>query len=86
MEHLQDCMTCRETQLEAWAEDMQDPVTNRVAMTLIKDNPEVATMDVRPKPEWRPRQSEGAGDEAGQAGDEQRERLIVRRRKRVRQV
>ena len=30
VEHLQEPMACRETQLEARAEDMRDPVTKRV--------------------------------------------------------
>ena len=36
VEHLQERMACRETQLEARAEDMRDPVTKRVEMTLIR--------------------------------------------------
>ena len=57
-----------------------------VEMTLIRYDPQVATMDVRPQPDWRLRQSEGAGDEAGQAGDEQRDCLTARRRKMMRQA
>ena len=86
VEHLQERMACRETQLEARAEDMRDPVTKRVDMTLIRCNPQVTTMDVRRQPDRRLTQSQEAGDEARRVGDEQRERLMDRRRKRVWQV
>ena len=36
VEHLQECMACREAKLEARAEDMRDRVTKRVDMTLIR--------------------------------------------------
>ena len=39
VEHLQERMVCRETQLEARAEDMRDPVTKGVEMALIRYNP-----------------------------------------------
>ena len=86
VEHLPERMACRETKLEARAEDMQDPVTKRVEMALIMYNPQVTTMEVRPQPDWRLRQSEEAGEEEGQVGDEQRERLMARRWKKERQV
>ena len=40
MEHLQERMTYRGAQLEARAEDMQDPVTKRVEIALIRYNPQ----------------------------------------------
>ena len=55
-------------------------------MALIRYNPQVTMMDVRPKPDRRFRQPEGTGDEAGQVVDDQRERLMARRQKRVPQV
>ena len=79
-------MACRDAQLEARAEDMRDPVTKRVEMALIRYNPQVTMMQMRPQPDWQLRKSEGARDEEEQEGDEQRERLMARRRKRVRQV
>ena len=82
VEHLQERMACREAQLEARADEMPDPVTKRVDMALIRYN----MMEVRRQPEWRLRQSEGARDQEEQEGEEQRERLMARRRKRVRQV
>ena len=36
VEHLQEHMACEETQLEARAEDMRDPVTKQVEMALIR--------------------------------------------------
>ena len=85
-EHLQERMACRETQLEARAEDMRDPVTKRVEMALIRYNPKLTEMEVRKQPDWRPRRSGGeAGVEDGE-GEEQRERLMARRRRRIRQI
>ena len=86
VDHLQGRMACREMQLEVRAKDMRDPVTKRVQMTLIRYNPQVTTMDVRPQPDWRVRRSEEAGEEAGQAGNERKESLMARRRKTVRQT
>ena len=43
-------------------------------------------MEVQPQPDWLLQQSEGPRDEVEQDGDEQRERMMVRRRKRVGQV
>ena len=48
VEHLQERMASREVQLEAWAEDMRDPVTKRVEMALIRYNPQITEMEVRP--------------------------------------
>ena len=67
VEHLPERMTCRETQSEARAEDMRDPVTERVEMTLIRYN-QVTTIDVQPQRDWRLRLSEEAGDDEGEAG------------------
>ena len=83
VEHLQEHMACREAQLEARAEDMRDPVTERVEMTFIGYNPQVTVMEVRPQPDWRLRQSEGAEYKEEQEGNEQREHLMAHRRKRV---
>ena len=77
---------CREARLETRAEDMRDSVTKRVEMALIRYNWQVTMMEARPQPDWRLRQMGETGDEEGQVGDEQRERLMARRRKRVRQV
>ena len=86
VEHLQERMACREAQLEARAEDMRDPVTKRVEMALTRYNPQVTMMEVRPQPDWRLRQSEGARDGEEREGDQQSERLMAYRQKRVRQV
>ena len=55
-------------------------------MALIRYNPQVTMMQVRPQPDWRLQQSEGTRDEEKQEGNEQRERLMARRRKRVRHI
>ena len=55
VEHLQERMACRETQLEARAEDMRDPVTKQVEMALIRYNPKITEIEVRRRPDWRPR-------------------------------
>ena len=86
VEHLQDRMACRETQLEARAEDMRDPVTKRAEMALIRYNPQITEIEVRKQPDWRPRRSEGETEVEGREGEEQRERLMARRRKRIRQI
>ena len=83
VEHPQERMACREAQSEARAEDVRDQVTKRVKMAVIRYNPQVKMMEVRPQPDSWLRQSEGARDEGEQEGDEQRERLMARRRKRV---
>ena len=59
VEHLQVCMACKEGQLEARAEDMRDQVTKRVEMALIRYNPQITEMEVRPQPDPQLRQSEG---------------------------
>ena len=41
VEYLQDGIACRETQLEARAEDMHDLVTKQVEMALIRYNPQI---------------------------------------------
>ena len=86
VEHLQERMACRETQLEARAEDMRDPVTKKVEMALIRYNPKITEVEVRRQPDWRPRRSGGETGMEDREGDEQRERLMARRRKRIRQI
>ena len=86
VEHLQERMACRETQLEARAEDMRDPVTKRVEMALIRYNPKITEMEVRKQPDWRQRRSGGETEVDGRGGEEQRERLMARRLRRIRQV
>ena len=86
VEHLQERMACRETQLEARADDMRDPVTKRVEMALIRYNPKITEMEGRRRPDWRPRRSGGETGIEDREGDEQRDRLIQRRRKRIRQI
>ena len=86
VEHLQERMPCRETQLEALAEDVRDPVTKRVEMALIRYNPKITEMEVRRRPDWRPRRSGGDTGMEDREGDEQRERLMARRPKRIRQI
>ena len=86
VEHLQERMACRETQLEARAEDMRDPVTKRVEMALIRYNQRITEMEVRKQPDWRPRRSGGETGVEDRGGDEQRERLMARRRRRTRQI
>ena len=82
VEHLQEHMGCRETQLEARAEDMCDPVTERPGMSLIRYNPKITEMEVRKQPDWRPRRSEGETEVEEREGGEQRERLMARRQER----
>ena len=86
VEHPQERIACREAQSEARAEDMIDPVTKLVEMALIRYNPQKTEMEVQPKPDWRQRQSEVAREVEEQGGEEQRERLTARRRKRIRQM
>ena len=86
VEHVQERMACREAQLEARAEDMRDPVTKRVEMALIRYNPQITEMEVRTQPDWRQRRSEGKREVEEREGEEQRERLMARRRKRIRQI
>ena len=43
---------------------MRDPVTKSIEMALIRYSPHVNTIEVRPRPNWLLRQTEGAGDEA----------------------
>ena len=86
VEHLQERMAYRETQLEARAEDMRDPVIKRVEISLIRYNPKITEMEVRKQPDWRPRQSEGETEVEEREEEEQRERLMARRRKRIRHI
>ena len=86
VEHLQERMACRETQLEARAEDMRDPVTKRVEMALIRYNPKITEMEVRSRPDWRPRRSGGEIGMEDREGEEQRDCLMARRRRRIRQI
>ena len=86
VEHLQDRMACRETQLDARAEDMCDLVTKRVEMALIRYNPRITGMEVRKQPNWRPRRSEGETEVEKRWVEEQRERLMARGRRGIRQI
>ena len=86
VEHLQERMACREAQLEARADNMRDPVIKRVEMALIRYNPKITEMEVRRRPDWRPRRSGGETGMEDRKGDEQRDRLMARRRKRIRQI
>ena len=86
VEHLQERMACREMQLEERAEDMHDPVTKRVEMASIRYNPRTTEMEVREQPDWRPRRSEGETEVEERGGKGQRERLMARGRRRIRQI
>ena len=86
VENPQERMACRETQLEARAEDMRDPVTKRSEMALIRYNPKITEMEVRRRPDWRPRRSGGETGMEDREEEEQRDRLIARRRRRIRQI
>ena len=86
VEHLQERMACREAQLEARAEDMRDPMTKRAEMALIRYNPKKTEMEVRKQPDWRPRRSGGETGVEDRGGEEQRKRLMARRRRRIRQI
>ena len=86
VEHLQERMACRETQLEARADNMRDPVTKRVEMALIRYNPKITEMEVLRRPDWRPRQSGGETGMGDREGEEQRDRLTAHRQRRIRQI
>ena len=86
VEHLQERMACRETQFEARAEDMRDPVTKRVEMALIRYHPRITETEVRKQPSWQPRRSGRETEVEERGGEEQRERLMARRRRRIRQI
>ena len=62
---------------------MRDPVTKRVEMALIRYNTRVTEMEVRKQPDWRPRRSEVETEVEEREGEEQRERLMARRRRRI---
>ena len=85
VEHLQERMACRETQLEARAEDMRDPVTKRVEMALIRYN--------QKSRRWRCGSSligdqggRGRDGSGGKRGRRAEERLFARRRRRIKQI
>ena len=86
VEHLQERMACRETQLEARAYDMRDPVTKRVEMALIRYNPKITEMEVRRRPDWRPKWSGGGMGMEDREGEERRDRLMARRRRGIWQI
>ena len=86
VEHLQERMACRETQVGARADDMRDPVTKRVEMAVIRYNPKITEMEVRRRPDWRPRRSGGETGMEDREGDKQRDRLMAHRRKGIRQI
>ena len=86
VEHIQERMACREKQLEVRAEDMRDPVTKRVEMALIRYNPKITEMEVRRRPDWRPRRSGGETKMEDREGEERRDCLMARRRRRIRQI
>ena len=60
LEHLQECMVCREAQSEARADNMIDPVTKLPEMALIRYNPQITEMEVQTQPDRRQRHSEDA--------------------------
>ena len=80
VEHLQERIAWREAQLEVRAEDMCDPVTKQVEMALIRYNQKITQMEVRRRPDWRPRRSGGEAGMGDRERDEQRDRLMARRR------
>ena len=82
VEHLQERMACRETQLGARAENMRDPVK----MSLIRYNPKITEMKVQRQPDWQLRRPEGEIEVEEREGEEQRERLMACGRKRIRQI
>ena len=86
VEHLQESMACREAQLGARAEGMRDPVTKRVEMLLIRYHPQITEMELQKQPDWPPRRSEGEKEVEEREGEEQRERLMARRRKGIQQI
>ena len=86
VENIQERMACRETPLEARAEHMRDRVIKRVEMALIRYNPKITEMEVRRRPDWRPRRSGGETGMEDREGEEQRDRLMARRPRRIRQI
>ena len=86
VEHLQERMACRVAQLDARAEDMRDPVTKRLEMAMIRYNPQITEMEVQTQPDWRQRRSEGEREVEEPQGEEHGERLMARRRKRIRHI
>ena len=65
---------------------MQDPVTKRVEMALIRYNSQITEMEVGRQPDWRQRHAEGAREVEEREREEQSGRLMARRRKRIRQI
>ena len=55
-------------------------------MALIMYNPKITEMEVRRWPDRRPRRSGGETGMEDREGDEQRDRLMARRCKRIRQI
>ena len=78
VEHLQERMACRGTQFKARAEDTSDPVTKRVEMALIRYHPKITEMEVRRRPDWRPRRSGGETGMEDREGEERRDPLMAR--------
>ena len=65
---------------------MRDPVTKQVEMALIRYNAKNMEMEVWRRPDWRPRRSGGETGMEDREGEEQRDRLMARRRGRGRQI
>ena len=65
---------------------MRDPVTKRVEMALIRYNPQITEIEVWKQPDLRPRRSQGETDVEERDREEQRERLMARIRRRIRQI
>ena len=61
-------------------------VIKRLEMALIRYNPQFTEMEVRTQPYLRQRQSEGVREVEEREREEQRERLMARRQKRIRQI
>ena len=68
------------------AGDMRDQVSKRVEMALIRYNPKITETQVRRRPDWRPRRSGGETGMEDREAEERRDRLMARRRRRVRQA
>ena len=65
---------------------MRDPVTKRVEMALIRYNRRIREMKVRRRPDWQPRRSGGVTGMEDREGEEQRDRLMARRRREIWQI
>ena len=86
LEHLQERMASRGAQLDARAEDMRDPVTKRVEMAVIRYSLQITEMELQTQPDWRHRRFKGERDVEEQVEEEQKERLMARRRKGIWQI